>query len=86
MTIFRYDKSFEGLLTVVFDAYTRRNFPDLLLGEDEPLPLFYDEVLTVYTDEAKCDRVWKGLQKKISASALGMITTCWLSEMPEIDG
>lgn len=85
MTIFLYDKTFEGLLTAVFYAYTRRSFPDRLLAEGEPLPLFYDEVFSVYTDDAKCDRVWKGLQKKISASALGMISTCWLSELPEID-
>ena len=30
-------------------------------------------------------RVWKGLQKKLSASALISLTTCWLSELPEID-
>ena len=25
--VFRYDRTFEGLLTVVFDAYSRRAFP-----------------------------------------------------------
>ena len=29
MIIFVYDKTFEGLLTAVFDAYSRRTFPDL---------------------------------------------------------
>lgn len=85
MIVFVYDKTFEGLLTVVFDAYSRRSFPDLLLAEGEPLPLFYDEVVTVYTDDQKADRVWKGLQKKISAAALSLITISWLSELPEID-
>lgn len=85
MIVFRYDKTFEGLLTVVFDAYVRRTFPDVLLAEGEPLPLFSDEELTVCTDPAKCDRVWKGLQKKLSASALALITTCWLSELPDVD-
>lgn len=85
MIVFVYDKTFEGLLTVVFDAYSRRSFPDLLLAEGEPLPLFYDEVVTVYTDDQKADRVWKGLQKKISAAALSLITVSWLSELPEID-
>lgn len=85
MTIFVYDKTFEGLLTVVFDAYSRRSFPDLLLGEGEPLPLFYDEVVTVYTDDQKADRVWKGLQKRVSVAALSLITITWLSELPGID-
>ena len=42
MTVFRYDKSWEGLLTAVFDAYARRQFPERLLADGEPLPLFCD--------------------------------------------
>ena len=49
MTVFVYDKTFEGLLTAVFDAYSRRSFPDLLLAEGEPFPLFYDEAVTICT-------------------------------------
>ncbi|NDV66746.1 TIGR03915 family putative DNA repair protein [Bacteroides sp. 224] len=85
MIVFQYDKTFEGLLTVVFDAYFRKTFPDVLLAEGEPLPLFYEEALTVIADAEKADRVWKGLQKKISDSALSMLTTCWFSELAEID-
>lgn len=50
MTVFQYDSTFEGLLTALFDAYYRRTFPDLLLAEKEPLPLFYEEVHLVVTD------------------------------------
>lgn len=85
MTIFIYDKTFEGLLTSVFDAYSRRSFPDTLLSEGEPLPLFYEEVVTIYTDDVKADRVWKGLQKKLSAISLSGLTACWLSELPDVD-
>ena len=85
MTVFVYDKTFEGLLTAVFDAYSRRSFPDLLLAEGEPFPLFYDEAVTICTDYAKVDRVWKGLQKRLSAMALSVITVTWLSELPETD-
>mgnify|MGYP000715429879 CR=1 FL=1 len=53
MTVFVYDKTFEGLLTAVFDAYSRRSFPDLLLAEGEPFPLFYDEAVTICTDDAR---------------------------------
>ena len=31
MFIFRYDKTFEGLLTAVFDAYSMKKFPDMLV-------------------------------------------------------
>lgn len=83
MTVFRFDNTFEGLLTCVFDAYSRRTFPDLLLYEGEPLPLFHDEVVEVLTDEEKAGRVWRGLQKKLSASALRALAQCWLADEPE---
>ncbi len=85
MTIFVYDKSFEGLLTLVFEAYARRRFPDLLMAEGELFPLFYDEAVIVYTDEEKAGRVWKGLEKRLSRMALSTVTAVWLSEIPQTD-
>lgn len=85
MNVFTYDKTFEGLLTSVFEAYDRKLFPDVLSAEQEPLPLFYNEVIHVITDETKSNRVWKGLQKKLSPAGLSVLTTAWLSELPEID-
>lgn len=64
MNIFLYDHTFEGLLTSVFEAYSRRTFPDALLLEGEPLPLFYDGLFTVVTDEEKAGRVWRGLREE----------------------
>lgn len=82
-TIFLFDNTFEGLLTSVFEAYSRRTFPDKLLVEGESLPLFYNEVFTVVTDGRKAERVWRGLQKKLSAMALRCVFQCWLAEEPE---
>ena len=84
MILFIYDKTLDGLLTALFDAYNRKTFPDVLLSKGDTLPLFYDDIFTVITDEEKAGRVWRGLQKKISASALSAITWCWLSELPEV--
>ncbi|MCD8193358.1 MAG: TIGR03915 family putative DNA repair protein [Tannerellaceae bacterium] len=85
MNIYIYDKTFEGLLTVVFDAYFRRVFPDMLCSETEVLPLFYNEVVNSYTNTEKSERVWNGLQKKISKPALSTLTMVWLSELPQVD-
>lgn len=74
MILFIYDKTLDGLLTALFDAYNRKTFPDVLLSKGDTLPLFYDDIFTVITDEEKAGRVWRGLQKKISASALSAIT------------
>lgn len=48
------------------------------------MPLFCDDLHTVVTDEEKAARVWRGLQKKVSSSALGCLTQSWLSELPEV--
>lgn len=83
MTIFIFDNTFEGLLTSIFEAYSRRTFPDALLPEGEPLPLFHEEVFTVITEEEKAKRVWRGLQKKLSSGALSCLAQCWLAEEAE---
>ena len=83
MTIFIFDNTFEGLLTSVFEAYSRGTFPDALLPEGEPLPLFHEEVFTVITEEEKAKRVWRGLQKKLSSGALSCLAQCWLAEEAE---
>lgn len=85
MVIYRYDKTFEGLLTAVFEAYERKLFPDLLLGEKESLPLFYDTLINVYTDDSRSERVWKGLKTKLSRPALSCLTLAWMAELPRTD-
>ena len=83
--LFLYDRTFDGLLTAVFDAFVRKQFPTVLLGEGEPLPLFHDEVFTVVTDEEKSARVWRALEKKLSKQALTMLTVSYLAEEAELD-
>lgn len=80
MNVYRYDKTFEGLLTAVFDAYSRKVFPETLLEEGTPLPLFAEDVYTVITQNDRAERVWKGLEKKLTKGACRMIRAVWLSE------
>lgn len=85
MIVFRYDKTFEGLLTAVFDAYFRKTVPGELLAHGEPVPLFADEVHDVVTDRTKSTRVWKGIEKKVPKKPRNMILHVWLSEQPGSD-
>ena len=80
MIVFRYDRTFEGLLTVVFDAYSRKIFPERLIGPGEPLPMFAREVLDSTTDPVRAERVWKGLRKKLPRRLRNMLLHVWLSE------
>ena len=81
---FLYDNTFDGLLTCVFDAFNRKEFPENIIGEKERLPLFTDS-FNVVTDETKADRVLKGLKKKISKPALDMLFISYLSESERIE-
>ncbi|MCQ2217160.1 MAG: TIGR03915 family putative DNA repair protein [Paludibacteraceae bacterium] len=85
MIAYKYDKSFEGLLSAVFEAYASKKFPDVLLGENDLPPLFCDEMVEIVTDEERSTRVWKGLERRISKSALYTLPDCWLSELPDVD-
>lgn len=77
---FVYDKSFDGLLTCVFDSYLLKTRPMRLLAPDEPVPLFCVVTQTVTTDEHKASRVWAHLEKKMSNEALHSLTVSWLAD------
>ncbi|MDR1357145.1 MAG: TIGR03915 family putative DNA repair protein [Tannerellaceae bacterium] len=85
MLVFRYDKSFEGLLTCLFDAYSRRAFPERLISMDEPPPLFAGEIHGVVAERAKAERVWAGLERRLTRPVCGMLMHVWLSELPQSD-
>ena len=65
MIIFRFDGSFDGLLTAVFDSFSRKETPEMLLQPHDALPLFYDVLHEVDTGMEKARRVWKKLSKEL---------------------
>lgn len=85
MNVFLYDKTFDGLLSAIFDAYRRRLRPDALLECNNITPLFTDTEHRVDTAPDKAARVWTGLRKKLPQEALGMLTYAWLSEREDSD-
>ena len=84
MLYFLYDNTFDGLLTCVFDAFNRKEFPENIIGENKQLPMF-TESFHVVTDDAKADRIMKALSKKISKQALDMLFITFLSEMEGVE-
>lgn len=80
MQVFRYDRSFDGLLTAVFDAFNRKVFPEILIAEGDIEPLFATDIFDVVTDAEKSKRVWTGLKKKLMSVSRNMLGYVWLSE------
>ncbi|MFA5329653.1 MAG: TIGR03915 family putative DNA repair protein [Prolixibacteraceae bacterium] len=61
MNIYSFDHTFEGLLTLVFESYSRNQFPDeILSGEGSQGVLFGSEV-AIISDDRKAERVWNGI-------------------------
>ena len=85
MNVFFYDKTFDGLLCAVFDAYTRKIFPDTLLHTSDIPPLFVLSSHTVQTEAEKYTRVFTALKKKLSSEDLYNLMLVWLSEQPGSD-
>lgn len=83
MTHFVYDGSFEGLLTAVFEVYERKASTARIIPAAQYQPDAFSEKIDVYNDEAKANRVWKGLQRKVSVGALTNVFSCYLSERPD---
>ncbi|MES2064867.1 MAG: TIGR03915 family putative DNA repair protein [Bacteroidota bacterium] len=81
MTTLIYDGTFEGLLTAVFEVYDRRldrvNLQKTDLGTDA----LFEDKLQVVTDEARANRVLKGLKQKISSMGVQRLYAAHLAEM-----
>ena len=85
MTLFFYDKAFEGLLSAVFDAYSLKIFPEKLFLTGDIAPMFTDITHTVITKEAHSKRVWQALEKKVRKNVCNMLVHVWLSELTGSD-
>ena len=84
MLVYIFDRTMDGVLTAVFDAYALHQQPQELVGDGDVLPMFCDTEHRVVTADDKALRVWKGLEKKMSREALHMLTVAWLSESREL--
>ena len=83
MLIFRYDDTFEGLLTAVFDAFSLKKWPDQVMSMKDVVPLFTREEYTVFTDDKKVERVSIAMKKRLPTIALNQLTYVWYSELAE---
>lgn len=84
MLVYTFDRTLDGVLSAVFDAFFRHQQPDALLGNGEQLPLFSEDVYCVATTEEKATRVWAGLEKLLSKEAMRMLLVSWQSENPAL--
>ena len=79
MVIYTYDGTFEGLLTAIFECYRRKDFPvDICSRFGEQRYLFVDSV-HIESNPVKADRVWKGIQERLSGRNKQLLFYAFLS-------
>jgi len=83
MIVFRFDNTFEGLLTLVFESYRLKQFPDAIVGGTGSQSLLFADTFEVVTDDAKAERVWNKIVEKSSLAGAHRLYRVFLSELPE---
>ena len=84
MLAFRFDNTFEGLLSAVFDAYSLKRFPEAMLGKDDVPPLTVSSIHTVVTGKDKADRVFAGLDQRLTRVGKNTVLLAFLSEEKDV--
>jgi probable DNA metabolism protein len=85
MDIWVYDKTFKGFLSLVFDCYEMKTFPETISGKSDVQPSVFHANYEVISDESKAKRVWSGLKKRISDNSCQMLFHVFLSELPDTE-
>jgi probable DNA metabolism protein len=80
-----YDRSFGSFLCAVFDAYEYRYGNADICTEKRFKGNLFEQVHRVHTDEQHSDRVWKGLQARLSKEACESLYRAFLSEEEGIE-
>ena len=85
MINYTYDGSFEGLLTVIYEAYYRRQMPENILPQENLQQHILCENVYIETQPQKADKVYDSIRKKISSYALRNVFYVFLSELEGVE-
>lgn len=80
-----YDGNFEGFLCAVFDVYEYKLKDVNIVIEDRHQPSMFSSPHKVHYNSRHSERVWKGLQNKLSPGALEQVYRTFLSELEGIE-
>lgn len=85
MTRLVYDSGFDGFLTAVFEVYERKLRDVEIVRESLYQPGLTGIRLDVTSDPEKAERVWKGLERKLSVEKRNELYKTFLSERPDTE-
>ncbi len=82
MTIYRYDGTFEGLITAVVTAWERGELPETITRHTPPQGDLFLDVVEIATAEDAIDRLDAASGGRLSPDALGMAWHAFLAGAP----
>ncbi len=80
-----YDRSFEGLLTTIFEVYERKLNDVVIYREGEAGTNLFGDTQTIISQPEKAKRVYTKLKERLSAVAFGHFYKTYLSELTGIE-
>jgi probable DNA metabolism protein len=83
--VYIYDGTFDGFLTVVFDAYASKRQPLQIVKEHRRRPNFFDVEIYVAADAEKSERVWKGIVARSDVPVSQMFCLAFASDLPDVE-
>lgn len=83
MEIFVFDGTLEGILTSIFECYSKKSAVVKLVSTTWYQPDAFQESYEVISQPDKANRVWNGLQAKLGKEWMRALYTSFLSENPQ---
>ena len=80
-----YDRSFEGLLTTIFDVYERKMKDVVIYRDGEANSSLFGDTETICSQPEKAKRVFTKLNERLPGVAFGHFYKTFLSELPGIE-
>ncbi len=78
--IYFYDGSFEGFLTVVFEAFRCKQEPEAIIPTRSNIQIPMGEQVTIPRDDQKADRVWMAIKKKTNKKNARMLNIAFFAQ------
>ena len=83
--VFVTDGTFDGLLTAVFESYSRRVEPTEVRPRNGRPPGLFENIVVVATEPDKTERVWKGLKRYMTREERSRLYQAFLTGAPMVE-
>lgn len=80
--IYRYDGSFDGLMSAVYEAFSDKKMPERIIPQGDGQTFLFDEK-EIFSDSAVSQKMQDYIKTKISPFALDNVRKCYFSNAEE---